>query len=290
MHQMNSVWRTFCKWVSIATTGSALIIGAPGMAQAQAAADDPNPGAITFSGGVDVPSVYMFRGILQESDPKFTMWPWADLGIALASGEGAVKSVAVNIGVWESLHTGSAGTNGTSGHAHYEEDFYTTLNLGFGGGVGVGITYMALTSPNFMFETVKEMQIKVTKAHKLNPYGFMAFELTDASADGGVNKGSYLELGVGPTFALGPKASLTIPVKLGMSLKDYYESSGVDHKFGWFDVGALVTIPLTGVATKFGSWNIHGGLDVMALGDTTKAINQGESSKVVALFGVGLAY
>ena len=39
-----------------------------GTAQAQAA--DPNPGALTFSGAFDVPTLYYFRGIRQEFDPS----------------------------------------------------------------------------------------------------------------------------------------------------------------------------------------------------------------------------
>ena len=42
---------------------------------------------------------------------------------------------------------------------------------------------------------------------------------------GGENKGTYLELGVGPTLPL-KKATLSIPVKLGMSLNNYYELNG----------------------------------------------------------------
>src|SRR4051812_37907729 len=76
----------------------------PGVARAQSA--DPNPGAITFTGGLDAPSVYVFRGIVQETDPKVTLWPYGDIGLALKSGDGAVKSVGVNFGVWNSLQTG----------------------------------------------------------------------------------------------------------------------------------------------------------------------------------------
>ena len=35
----------------------------------------PNPGALTFTGYLDVPSVYVFRGIVQEADPKLTLFP-----------------------------------------------------------------------------------------------------------------------------------------------------------------------------------------------------------------------
>src|SRR3954470_20585371 len=96
-----------------AVAGAALMMMAlPGVARATAS--DPNPGAITFTGGLDFPSVYIFRGIVQESDPKLTMWPYGDIGLALASGQGAVKSVGVNFGVWNSLQTGSSGSDGPS--------------------------------------------------------------------------------------------------------------------------------------------------------------------------------
>jgi hypothetical protein len=271
---------------------AAVTLGVSANARAQAAADDPNPGAITFTGGLDAPSVYVFRGILQEADPKLTLWPYGDIGLALASGDGGVKSVGLNFGVWHSLQTGSSGSDGPSGRIHYEEDFYTTLSLGFGGGVTVGTTFTAYTSPNAMFGTVKELSFKVAKTHMLSPYGVLAFELSDnGQADAGLRKGTYLELGVGPAFPLGGgKATLTVPVKVGLSLKDYYELGGTDNKFGFFDIGGLITLPLSGVASRFGSWNIHGGVDVLVFGDTTKAINSGDSSKIVGLIGIGVGY
>jgi hypothetical protein len=234
------------------------------------------------------------------------MWPYGDLGIALHSGDGGVKSVGVNVGVWNSLHTGSSGSDGISGKLHYEGDFYTTLNLGFGGGVSLGTTYMALTSPNQGFATVKELQFKVAKAHWLNPYGFVAFELSDdGQADGGHtfggSKGTYLELGVGPSWALGDDlATLAVPVKVGFGLSNYYEQVGSDggitsDEFGFFDVGGLVTFPLTGVPSRFGSWNVHAGLDLLFLGDMTRNLNRGTdgddaSTQAVFLFGIGLTY
>ena len=43
---------------------------------------DPNTGALTFTGGLDVPTKYVFRGIVQEADSKLTLFPYGDLGIA----------------------------------------------------------------------------------------------------------------------------------------------------------------------------------------------------------------
>jgi hypothetical protein len=275
---------------AVAAAATLAMLSVPGSARAQGA--DPNPGAITFTGGLDAPSVYVFRGILQETDPKLTLWPYGDIGLALASGEGSVKSVGINFGVWNSLMTGSSGSDGFSEHLHYEEDFYATLSFGFSKSITFGTTYTAYTSPNLMFNTVKEVSFKVAQASRINPYGVIAFEVGEFGADGGANKGTYLELGVGPSFPLGPKATLSVPVKLGLSLKDYYEHpvTGEDSKLGYFDLGGLVTVPLTGIPSQFGSWNLHGGADVLVFGDTTEYFNQGDKSKIVGLIGVGVTY
>jgi len=267
-----------------------LVVGALGSATAFAQSSDPNTGALTFTGGVDIPSKYVFRGLVQEADSGLTLFPYGDLGISLFSGEGGLKSASVNVGVWNALMTGSSGSDGPQDKLHYEEDFYTTLTLGFGAGVSVGTTYTAYTSPNGMFNTVHELAFKVAKSHWLAPYGLIAFEL-DGQADGGSNEGTYLELGVAPAWSLADgKATVSVPTKFGFSLSDYYEGPDGDEKFGYFQIGGLLTAPITSSDSKFGVWSVKGGIDIFALGDTPKLFNNGDSAKVVATFGIGVVY
>src|SRR3954469_18665757 len=223
-----------------------LLLAAPAAAQTAPAAGstpppDPNPGSLTFTGNVDVlaGTPYIFRGIVQEADPKLTLWPAGDIGIALYSGKGGLKSASVNFGVWNSLQTGSSGLDSASGKLHYEEDFYMALGLGFSKATFT-TTYTAYTSPNAGFGTVHELSFKVASPTKLAPYGLLAQELGDVGADGGSNKGTYGELRIGPTWppAHG-KATIAIPVKIGLSAHNYYELDGEDNAFGFFDVGAL---------------------------------------------------
>jgi hypothetical protein len=145
------------------------------------------------------------------------------------------------------------------------------------------------------------MLFKVSHASRYAPYGLIAFEFDTepgvGQADGGQEGGTYLELGVGPSYPLGQRASVTFPFKLGFSLSDYYESpvDGEDNGFGFVDIGALVTVPITRVDGRFGQWNVHVGGDYFHLGETTHSFNvdtDGETSpsKFVFLFGVGLAY
>src|SRR5262245_33503818 len=276
-------------------------------AGAQTAAD-PNPGNLTVTGSFDVVSTYMFRGIRQNST-GIALWPAADLGFAVYSGDGGVKSAVVNVGTWNSLNTGDTGLDGPSGKLWYESDFYSKLVLGFNEGTSVTAMYTAYTSPNNTFTTVKEIAFQIgvddsTYLGKaaLKPYALFAFEFDGepgvGQADGGSRAGSYLELGVAPGFSgVNDKVLLTVPVKLGLSLHDYYELNVgtpaapvfVDHPFGFFSIAGLATVPLGGT-TSFGAWNLHGGVEFQALGGTTKVFNGGDSTRVIGSIGIGFSY
>jgi hypothetical protein len=281
------------------TAAAALAAATPALAQNAPA--DPNAGNLTLTAGIDALNTYMFRGIRQDDTGVIT-WPFADLGLSLYSGDTTLKSVTVNVGSWNSLHTGAAGLDSddlqlgsATGKLWYESDFYATVGVGLAGGVSVGTTYTAYTSPNSMFGTVKEVAFKLSLDDSaalgrgaVKPYALVAFEL-EGQADAGTNEGTYLELGVAPGWAANA-ISLAFPVKIGLSLKDYYELDGVDQKFGYVSVGGIVTVPIAGIPASFGSWNVHGGVEYQALGDATRAINLGDDSKVIGSFGIGLSY
>jgi hypothetical protein len=254
---------------------------------------DPNPGNLTLSGGIDFLNAYLFRGIPQD-DTGVVMWPYGDLGIALHSGEGIFKSIGVNVGLWNSLHTGNAGLDGPSEKLWYESDFYATFGLGFGAGTSLGVTYTAYTSPNGLFNTVRELSFKFAVDDSgalgraaIKPYVLVAREL-DGQADGGAEEGTYLEIGGAPGFPLGGWM-VNVPLRAGFSLGDYYEGALGDEGFGFFSVAGIVTIPLSRTPTKVGSWNIHGGVEYVRLGDRNAEI-LGDTSKVIGSIGIGLSY
>jgi hypothetical protein len=83
-------------------------------------------------------------------------------------------------------------------------------------------------------------------------------------------------------------------VKAGFSLRNYYEGLDGDRRFGFFEVGGLLTVPLK-LPERFGAWDVHGGASWLKLGDSTKAVNidtDGNISgeEILWTFGVGLAY
>ena len=262
-----------------------------------AASTAPEPDARRFSvtAGFDVTPTYFFRGIRQD-DHGFICWPAVDLGLSLHEGDGRLKKASVNLGLWNSLHSGPTGSDGPSGKLWYESDFYAGLTLGFSA-VSVGATYTAYTSPNDSFGTVKELGVKLgvddssaLGAYAMAPYALVAFEL-DGQADGGTNEGTYLELGVGPGVELVPdRLSVSFPVKVGLSLNDYYEGAGGDSTFGYLDVGGAANVPLTVIPKNYGAWNLRAGVSWLTLGDSMKALNGGDGSKALGYFGLGLSY
>ena len=253
----------------------------------------------TFIGAVDFPTVYFFRGIRQEADPGLTTFVAGDLGISLLSdGSGGLETAGLNVGTWNAFMTGSSGSDGPQDGAFYESDLYAGVTLGFGA-VSFTPMFTAYTSPNDMFKTVKEISFKAAHASRAAPYALVAFEIggdDSGQADAGANLGTYLELGIGPSWSVADgKATIAIPVKLGLSLKDYYElrvstTTFEDNKFGYIVGGVLATVPFSD-----GKWNLHGGVDFYGLGDTTGAANADSSgdarkSWVIASGGLGFTF
>jgi len=290
----------------LAALGFLVLGNAPAYAQT-----DPNPGNLTLIGNVDFTNTYMFRGIRQD-DTRVMVQPSAEFDIALQSATSGLKSTSLNFGTWNSLHTGDAGLKSSSSglgcacdKLWYESDFYTTLAFGFTGGT-LGVTYTAYTSPNAGFNNVKEIMFKfgaddsaaLGKA-ALHPWVITAFEFNAANghqADGGSKAGKYLELGVSPGYSTA-KAGVAVPVKVGLSMGDYYELNEgtvlrpnfVDHKFGYLSIAGIVTVPLKGT-TAYGAWNIHAGVEYQHLGTTTQAFNNGKANKGIVSAGLGFTY
>ena len=238
---------------------------------------EPASAQVAVTGAVDVANRYSFRGIRQNAG-EAVIWPYIDVGGTVLQGDGAVKTVSINAGTWNSFHTELSDVTNldgeTTSNKWYESDLYATLGLGFGGGVTLGTTYTSYMSPGNYWSHIKELAFKVAVDDSaalgngaLKPYGLVAFELDDNGADGVGSQGIYVELGVAPGLSAS-KASVSFPIKIGLSAKDYYEfGTGEDSKFGYFSAAGVVTVPVSS------HLNVHGGLEFQAFGDNVKAYN-----------------
>ena len=174
---------------------------------------------MTLTGGFDFANAYFFRGIPQD-DTGVIMWPYGDLGFALFSGEGGLKSVGVNIGTWNSLHTGDAGSDGPSGKLWYESDFYATLALGFGKGTtarrhlhGVHEPERSCSEPSRRSRSSSPLTTAARSERRRSSPTWCSRRSSMGRPMAG-DEGTYLEVGVGPGFARS-RASLTVPVRWG---------------------------------------------------------------------------
>lgn len=237
---------------------------------------------VVVTGAIDLTNQYNFRGIRQNTE-GVSIQPYIDFGFTPYKGDGGLKSVTINTGLWNAVNSQ------LDDNKYYELDYYATLGLGFSK-ASLGMTYTSYTSPADLFAHVKELAFKLGIDDSsafgkgaLKPYALLAFELTDdGQADAGDAKGKYLELGIAPGYA-GAKASLAVPVKVGLSAGDYYEFGGKDETLGYVSVAGIVTVPINAHS------NIHFGGEFQAFGDSVKAYN-GQDTVGIASVGLGFAF
>jgi hypothetical protein len=268
---------------------------------------DTNPGKVSLVATYDFTNAYMFRGLWQndtritDDGPSTGLWmfPFAEARFDLHDDDDGVTDVALRIGTWNGLSTGGAGTAGPSGKIWYESRFYSAVDVTMGSGITLSGGYTAYPSPNNSFSTVKELSFRVSADERtrpaglaLRPHALVAMEFDTApgegQADGGLGAGTYLELGIAPGLNESGFA-VAIPIRVGLSLNDYYELAGVDHQFGYLSLGAIASVPLVRT-TAYGAWDVHGGFEYQSLGDTPEAFNGGDQSKLIGTIGIGFSY
>lgn len=274
------------KRLAVAIRSAAAAMAPAGLVSAAqaATAPEPAPKKVTVAVGADMPFLtgYVFRGIVQEFDPKFTVQPFVDFGIAVSD------TTTVNVGTWNSFHTGS--NKDALDGAFYESDLYASATF-VTGKWKPGVLYTLYTSPAGGYDGVgADGSIGVSElaffasyddsgsAHPLSPKIVVAFETTDTQADFGSKKGIYVEAGVKPTFksSKDSKVTFAVPVKIGLSAKDYYETldanlAYTDNKFGYLQFGANASIPVAGTL------EVHGGVDFFVFGSNRKVAQEGDA-------------
>ena len=303
---MAPVWTRTMRWVVCIAAVVFLCGAASGTAQAQV-----NTGKISFSAGIDFTNAYFFRGLKQENE-GFISQPYAELTASLFDAPDAqgLTAVSFTIGGWNSLHTGPSGSDGPARNVRswYESDFYTGFGLTIDNWEA-GFTYTSYMSPNDSFGSIQEISIGLTMddsallgTFSMAPHVLLAIELS-GQADGSnsdTGEGVYLELGVEPGLdVVDGNIGLSFPITLGLSLSNYYENGmpvGVDpdptfsDTFGFFSIGAAVSVPLAIMGDDYGNWELAGSFQLLSLGGYLEFLNDDNSTEFIAAFGVSIGY
>jgi hypothetical protein len=224
---------------------------------------------VSYSAGIDVASQYFFRGIMQE-DTGFIGQPWAEanLGNIYSGSDGdLISSINLTLGTWNSLHSEQTGTDET----WYEADLYAAAEINDG---AYTLTYTHYNSPSAAFEDVQEIQVSFAgpSLGGLEPTVAIGFE-TKGAADAG-DEGVYIQISAEHVLSESENMTVTIPITLGLSGDDYYESpvDGDDDTFGFLEVGMMFNSSLGD------NWDITAGPALLFLGDTAEEFNDGDDS------------
>ena len=174
---------------------------APAAAAAEAKpaeeAKGPNTGRVSISAGVDWTTAYFFRGIKQETE-DLILQPYGEVSFKLVENAGALTSLSLTPGIWNSIHTGPTSESpiASDPKAWYELDGYVRLSAVLWEDLTTYALYTAYTSPSGAFGTVQEIAFgvgyndaKLLGPFALNPSFLVAFEL-DGQADAGARRAS----------------------------------------------------------------------------------------------------
>jgi hypothetical protein len=276
--------------------GAAMLLATPGAFAA------PNSGLIQFNVGSDFTTAYFFRGILQERN-GFIWQPHAEIDANLYKEEGAgLSSVTLFVGTWNSIQsekTLSRG-GGTGPGNWYESDFYSGVKFSLLDTVEIKPFYYLYMYPNGAFPSIQEMDVAVSLfdaqwlgAFALNPSVLMAWEIQNTAL--GTKPGTYAEFDINPNFVIYQDdtypVNLAIPMQVGMSVGNYYESpSGNDQAFGFYKGGLTFSVPLGFIPEEYGAWSVSAGPAVYVFNSNLKNYNKGNNPWVVGTASLNFSY
>lgn len=249
---------------------------------------------------LDYATSYYFFGIPQENQGTILQQGFT-LGMTLPVielGDDRVIATDVYTGTFNSFHfdnpSNDAATDPDLGW-WYEGDFYVGAAFGLPYGFTLDISYWSVNGPSAGIEFDEEIDIFIAydDAPLWEEAGFEGFALApyvgfiveiDGGADGLGEAGEPGELflaGIEPAFLVYDSEdyplTLSIPVEVGIEISDYYENAaGVDDSFGYLQVGASLSTPLSFIPAEYGAWEGHVTGSFILLGDATQEIGQND--------------
>lgn len=242
-------------------------------------------------------SDYFFRGIAQKRD-SFNLQPAATLGFTLIEEESF--SLSLKAGTWSSFSDDRpGGSTGSFSEYWYEHDAYVGASVSVDR-ITLDALYTWYFSPSADFAEYEDVTLSVSYddaglwdeagRFSLNPSASIAIETRNAAS--GPDSGVWLGLGLKPSVGLGSWAlgstTLSFPLRLGLSLNDYYQlSDGESETFGYGEVGATLSFDLS---EQYGSAapTVDLGVSYLFLGGVLDDLNGGDSGELV--FSAGLSW
>jgi hypothetical protein len=263
-------------------------------------------------------TAYITRGVLLENQGIIYQNVGELYFKLLDEPDAAVSKGTIIVGMFNSVHdektdAGLAEVDPDTGEPAfrrnvsnwYEFDWWAGGSIDFAGAFNLSLLYQEFHSPNGGFGLCRNVQAKLSYndaelwgddgGFALKPYGIVFVEL-DGKAGTGPDEGIYVELGVGPSFALTEGGdyplTLSIPVSVGLGFNDFYED---DELFGYASAGVVLSAPLAFIPPEFGAWTASVGGYYYYYGEGVDDFNQANDKEdsdgiFVGTVGIGLSF
>lgn len=273
-------------------------LAVPSFAFGAEEAVDPNTGALTFGLDTAITTAYFFRGANQE-DGGAIIQPnlYASFGVADTDD----VDVSLKVGTWNSFHSQQT----FSTNVWYESDLYALATVTLSNGFSFNVGYTAYFYPGGAFNTIQELGVSTVYDYsKLLPEslkglsGNVELGVYQEVDDGNGSEDTYAEIIVRPAYTVDAEIpglgtpTITFPVKLGLSLNDYFlDDEGDNALLGYLSVSAIGSVPLSSVPAKYGTWTLYGGVEYLHLfADSLDLANNDEDNQFIGTVGLNIAY
>ena len=116
------------------------------------------------------------------------------------------------------------------------------------------------------------------------------------TSDGNGSEDWYGEVGIAPGIYTLNKdgkypVSLSVPITVGLGLKDYYfDNDGHEEFLGYFSAALAASVPLP-IPSDYGSWSLTGSVQYLYLNaEGLQTINHGDDYEIIGKVGIAFAY
>jgi len=214
--------------------------------------------------GTAITNEYIFIGLVQDKDTVIVQ-PYVNLSFSLYEGEGTINALRFELPLWWSIHDINK-PRPLNGNSSLKDWFEFDVSPGFSFTIAKKWTFTIsdyiYTSPGDYFDTSHNLNLALSYddsdllgAFAMNPHVYFLQELDNHSGLGtkGDTLSQYYEIGIAPSHVFGEKSTypvtLSFPTAAGFGTNGYYGQG-----FGYFNTGAMVSVPLAFIPSTYGSW------------------------------------
>jgi hypothetical protein len=278
-------------WLSRAAACPYCRADATGLAdQSPQAAQDT--AGLSFSGGIDVPSAYYFRGY-RQADQGLILQPYLNIFTACPCGDVIVRPY---VSLFHSRHFDS-----DNPMADMSDVMVGTVASDSAWSLDARYAYFTMNQ--FMRSSVHELGAKLSydllslcrepgavSPLALRPFAGAYFDLFDEEGTEDI----FLTVGLEPAWRwelAGQKIGMSLPIEWGLSGDDYYlQSDGSNDFFGYFSA-TLTTSVVLPVPAACGRWFLNASGQYLHLAaDSVRAVSGGDTDVWIGKLGFSFVY